>query len=216
MCSSDLVRLFACLFSILTPLWIVVDLYTLPSPLCWQLAALRLATSAGGATSQLWAGIAAWLDAGITRVILGSAAAKNPRVLAGIVIVASFVATFVLRYSVWAHSEVVNGKPLDSLGIASLLVLISGFGLLAKLHANQFSGWVIVKLVCWLGLSMLAGMAFRRPHLRGALATTAPAGSAMVPVMVPRSLCANMANAQRIKRAKNRMTRILPPEKKNT
>lgn len=40
------VRLFACLFSILTPLWIVVDLYTLPSPLSWQLAALRLVTSA--------------------------------------------------------------------------------------------------------------------------------------------------------------------------
>ncbi|MDC7717958.1 diguanylate cyclase [Vogesella sp. DC21W] len=36
------VRLFSCLFSILTPLWIVVDIYTLPSPLSWQLAGLRL------------------------------------------------------------------------------------------------------------------------------------------------------------------------------
>lgn len=58
-------------------------------------------------------------------------------------------------------------------GIASLLVLISGFGLLAKLHNNHFAGWVIVKLVCWLGLSMLAGMAFRRPHLRSQLSLTA-------------------------------------------
>ncbi len=40
------VRLFACLFSILTPLWIVVDLYTLPSPLSWQLAGLRILTTA--------------------------------------------------------------------------------------------------------------------------------------------------------------------------
>jgi uncharacterized membrane protein SirB2 len=58
-------------------------------------------------------------------------------------------------------------------GIASLLVLVSGFGLLAKLHANQFSGWVIVKLFCWLGLSALAGIAYRRPHLRTALASIA-------------------------------------------
>ncbi len=58
-------------------------------------------------------------------------------------------------------------------GIATLLVLVSGFGLLAKLHANQFHGWVIVKLVCWLVLSGLAGAVYRRPHLRGKLATVA-------------------------------------------
>lgn len=56
-------------------------------------------------------------------------------------------------------------------GIASLLVLVSGFGLLARLHANQFEAWVIVKLVCWLFLTALAGMVYRRPHLRGKLAT---------------------------------------------
>jgi uncharacterized membrane protein SirB2 len=37
-------------------------------------------------------------------------------------------------------------------GIASLLMLVSGFGLIAKLYGNSFSGWMIVKLVCWLGL----------------------------------------------------------------
>ncbi len=58
-------------------------------------------------------------------------------------------------------------------GVATLLVLVSGFGLLAKLHGNQFHGWVIVKLVCWLGLSALAGIAYRRPHLRRVLATVA-------------------------------------------
>lgn len=58
-------------------------------------------------------------------------------------------------------------------GIATLLVLVSGMGLLAKLHGNQFSGWVIVKLVCWLGISALAGFAYRRPHLRSTLAAVA-------------------------------------------
>jgi uncharacterized membrane protein SirB2 len=52
-------------------------------------------------------------------------------------------------------------------GIASLLMLVSGFGLLAKVHGNQFHGWVIVKLVCWLFLSGLAGLAYRKAHLRG-------------------------------------------------
>lgn len=54
-------------------------------------------------------------------------------------------------------------------GIATLLLLISGFGLLAKVHGNQFHGWVIVKLVCWLGFSALAGLAYRKAHLRGTL-----------------------------------------------
>ncbi|MBP9912521.1 MAG: SirB2 family protein [Opitutaceae bacterium] len=58
-------------------------------------------------------------------------------------------------------------------GIASLLMLVSGFGLLAKLYANHFSAWVIVKLVCWIGLSALAGIAYRRPQLRGKLALIA-------------------------------------------
>lgn len=47
-------------------------------------------------------------------------------------------------------------------GIASLLALVGGFGLLAKLYGNQFAPWVIVKIVCWLGLSGLAGMGYRK------------------------------------------------------
>lgn len=47
-------------------------------------------------------------------------------------------------------------------GIASLLALIGGFGLLAKVWSNQFHLWVIIKLVCWLGLSALTGLAYRR------------------------------------------------------
>jgi uncharacterized membrane protein SirB2 len=58
-------------------------------------------------------------------------------------------------------------------GIASLLMLISGFGLLAKVYPGQFPGWVIVKLVCWLGFSALAGLAYRKAHLRGVLSLIA-------------------------------------------
>ena len=55
-------------------------------------------------------------------------------------------------------------------GIASLLMLISGFGMIAKLYANHFAGWMVVKIVCWLAFSALAGLAYRRPQLRGKLA----------------------------------------------
>jgi len=47
-------------------------------------------------------------------------------------------------------------------GILSLLVLIGGFGLVAKLYGNDFSmGWLWIKILCWLGLSALAGVAYR-------------------------------------------------------
>jgi hypothetical protein len=46
-------------------------------------------------------------------------------------------------------------------GVASLLILVTGFGMLHRLQLG-FPGWAIVKLVCWLGLSAMAGLAFRR------------------------------------------------------
>ncbi len=52
-------------------------------------------------------------------------------------------------------------------GVASLLALVGGFGLLAKLHNNQFAPWVIVKIVCWLGLSGLAGIGYRKRDKAG-------------------------------------------------
>ena len=47
-------------------------------------------------------------------------------------------------------------------GILALLALVSGFGLLARLGYG-FAGWVIVKVACWLGLTVLASLAYRQP-----------------------------------------------------
>jgi hypothetical protein len=58
-------------------------------------------------------------------------------------------------------------------GIASLVMLVAGFGLVAKVYGNHFAGWMIVKMVCWLGLSSLAGIAYRRPAARGTLTVVA-------------------------------------------
>ena len=46
-------------------------------------------------------------------------------------------------------------------GIAALLVLVTGFSMLHELRLG-FPRWAAVKLVCWLGLASIAGVAYRR------------------------------------------------------
>ena len=71
---------------------------------------------------------------------------------------------------------------LMATGIASVVVLVAGFGLLAKLDL-EIAGWVIVKLVCWLFFSGLAGIA----HRKGQAGPLAPLALALLAVAV---LCA--------------------------
>ena len=80
-----------------------------------------------------------------------------------------------LVLTAWTFAAFANPAPearkqtLIVAGVASLLMFISGFGMVQKLYAGHFAGWMIVKMVCWLVFSALAGLAFRRPHLRGKL-----------------------------------------------
>jgi hypothetical protein len=53
-------------------------------------------------------------------------------------------------------------------GIASLLVLLTG----VRMWQAEYSfhgGWVWVKIVCWLGLSAISGIAYRRRSAAGLL-----------------------------------------------
>ncbi len=68
-------------------------------------------------------------------------------------------------------------------GIASLLALIGGFGLQAKLGYG-FPGWLIVKLVCWLALSALAGVGYRKRGAVGTLSVVVLLIAAIAVVMV--------------------------------
>jgi len=48
-------------------------------------------------------------------------------------------------------------------GILALVAFVAGFGLMAKLHNNNFGqGWVIVKILAWLFVSGLSGMAYKK------------------------------------------------------
>lgn len=52
-------------------------------------------------------------------------------------------------------------------GIASLLMLVAGFGLIHAMGYSMKSGWIWVKFACWLGLSALPGLAYRRREKAG-------------------------------------------------
>ncbi len=75
-------------------------------------------------------------------------------------------------------------KVLMITGIASLLVLVSGFGLISKIYQNQFQGWMFVKLGVWLALSALTGFGYRRRGAVGALSVIAIALALVAVVMV--------------------------------
>ena len=59
-------------------------------------------------------------------------------------------------------------------GVLALTMLVGGFGLVAVMKVG-FAWWVIVKLVCWLGLSSIGGIAFRKPQLIPRLSAIATA-----------------------------------------
>jgi uncharacterized membrane protein SirB2 len=77
-------------------------------------------------------------------------------------------------FMAFASPDPVNRKRTMMIGgLASLLLLISGYGMLHLEKIPYTAGWVLVKLICWLGLSSLTGIAFRRAQLRGVLSLVA-------------------------------------------
>jgi hypothetical protein len=54
-------------------------------------------------------------------------------------------------------------------GIASLLVLLTGIRLWQGLLSFQILGWIVVKLLCWLALSAVSGIAYRKREMANTL-----------------------------------------------
>jgi hypothetical protein len=58
-------------------------------------------------------------------------------------------------------------------GGASLVMLLTGLRMWQGIYEFAPAGWLVVKIICWLGLSALAGIAYRRRDKVGMLAWVA-------------------------------------------
>lgn len=78
--------------------------------------------------------------------------------------VASMVLLTAFLFQAFANPDPKNRKKtLMITGIFGTLMLIGGFGMLAVMKLG-FPVWIIVKLVCGLGLASISGMAYRKPE----------------------------------------------------
>ena len=85
-----------------------------------------------------------------------------------------------------AAPENVSVRKLGSItsGIGLLLILVAGFGLVAKLGYNYTENWILVKFVIWLLLGGLIVLINRKPQLAMLLWCLLIAMSATAAIMV--------------------------------
>jgi len=55
-------------------------------------------------------------------------------------------------------------------GSAALVMLLTGLRMWQAIYGFGLAGWLFVKVVCWLGLAALAGIAYRKRGKAGLLA----------------------------------------------
>ncbi|MFT6108468.1 MAG: hypothetical protein ACJA2W_001380 [Planctomycetota bacterium] len=97
----------------------------------------------------------------------------SPTVYSILHVISAFLLTALTFGAFAAPNPETRKRTMALTGILSLLMLVGGFGLLAKLGYSAAAPWVVIKIVCWLGLSALAGMAYRMPKKTGILSIVA-------------------------------------------
>ena len=95
---------------------------------------------------------------------LAQSAAMNPLIYSVLHVLGAFVLVGFTFQAFIAPQPQFRRRLMMYTGIASLIMFVAGFGLEAKLSLG-FPLWVLIKIGCWLGLSILAGLAFRTPLL---------------------------------------------------
>jgi peptidoglycan/LPS O-acetylase OafA/YrhL len=68
-------------------------------------------------------------------------------------------------------------------GLGLALVLVAGFGMLARLGGSAGSGWVLIKLAIWLILGAAAFVPYRRPQFARALFLVVPLLAALAAII---------------------------------
>ena len=79
-----------------------------------------------------------------------------------IIHVASVIVLIAYTFFAFAGPAETKKRVMMITGIATILALVTGIRMWQGLFAFHAFGWIIVKLVCWLGLSALTGMAYRK------------------------------------------------------
>jgi uncharacterized membrane protein SirB2 len=71
-------------------------------------------------------------------------------------------------------------------GLGAFLVLLGGFGMLARIgfqHGSAFPGWLLVKIAIWLVLAVAVVLPYRRPALARPLLLLLPVLGGLAAVM---------------------------------
>lgn len=98
--------------------------------------------------------------------------------------VASAVVLIAFTFYAFAAPPTTRKGVMIATGIATLLIALTGVRMWQGMYAFAPAVWVIVKLVCWLGLSALAGIGYRKRESAGLWMTIILALAVVALVMV--------------------------------
>jgi hypothetical protein len=76
--------------------------------------------------------------------------------------VIAVIVLIAFTFFAFAASQETRKRVLMITGVASLLVVLTGFRMWQGMYGLAALGWIFVKLACWLGLSALTGLAYRK------------------------------------------------------
>lgn len=97
--------------------------------------------------------------------------------------IASVVTLIAFTFYGFAGAPESRKRVMIITGIATLLVVLTGLRMWQGMYAWH-GGWVWVKLACWLGLSALAGVGYRKRDQAGLFMTIILALAVVALVMV--------------------------------
>ena len=101
-----------------------------------------------------------------------------------VVHVASVVVMIAYTFFACAAAPETRKKVMMVTGIASLLALLTGIRMWQGAFSFTMAGWIWIKVVCWLGLSALTGVAYRKRASAGTFMAVALVLAVLALIMV--------------------------------
>ena len=98
--------------------------------------------------------------------------------------VAAVIVLIAYTFFAFAAPGETRKRVLAITGVATLLVLLTGIRMWQGIYSFAMLGWIWVKVFCWVGLSGLTGMAYRKRQHTNALMVVALVLAVVALVMV--------------------------------